>query len=142
MSFLSEFSSVLSHAQSHHGSSDNESNNALFNGALSMLDSRKDEFSDSGAYEVDEERYMRAHDSLSSGGGEGGHGSEDVGTGAAMQALKMFTSGGEGEGGGMDKNRFIGMAMAQAGKVWDEKNESGSVVCIRFCFCFVFPGLE
>jgi hypothetical protein len=47
-----------------------------------------------------------------------------------MQALKMFTGGSSsGSDGGMDKNKLIGLAMAQAGKLWEEKNSSGSVVC-------------
>ncbi|PKY07120.1 hypothetical protein P168DRAFT_324563 [Aspergillus campestris IBT 28561] len=78
------------------------------------------------------EQYGGSHQQQ--GGGGGGHNDSDsLGAGAAMQALKMFTSGGgsssEGGGGGgsMDKNAFIGMAMAQAGRLWEEKNSSGGV---------------
>jgi hypothetical protein len=50
-----------------------------------------------------------------------------------MQALKMFTGGSSGgsggSDGGMDKNKLIGLAMAQASKLWEEKNEGGNVVC-------------
>ncbi|RMJ25589.1 hypothetical protein PHISP_03558 [Aspergillus sp. HF37] len=128
MSFLSnvsDFASSLSHAQSDSGSS-SESQDSLFNTAISHLDSRKHEYSETEP-EVDEEGYMRAHQSVFDGEGET-HDSGTVGTGAAMQALKMFTSGsGGGGGGGMDKNVMIGMAMSQAGKLWEEKNGQGSV---------------
>lgn len=143
MSFLSnvsDFASALSHAQSHDGSS-SESQDSLFSSAISHLDSRKQEYSETEP-EVDEEGYMRAHQSVFEGGGEGEtHDSGTVGTGAAMQAMKLFTSGGgeSGSGGGMDKNVLIGMAMSQAGKLWEEKNGQGSVVCssvpsVSFCW--------
>jgi hypothetical protein len=45
-----------------------------------------------------------------------------------MQALKMFTGGGGSSDGGMDKNKLMGLAMAQASKLWDEKNSTGNVV--------------
>jgi hypothetical protein len=71
-----------------------------------------------------------------SGGDNKTHDSNTVGAGAAMQALKMFTGGGNsGSSGneGGDKNKLIGLAMAQAGKLWDEKNGSGgNVVCYSF----------
>lgn len=46
----------------------------------------------------------------------------------------MFSGGSSGNSGssdgGMDKNKLIGLAMAQAGKLFDEKNGSGgNVVC-------------
>ena len=77
---------------------------------------------------------MQSHQRLYNGGGYGGeqqqHDSSSLGAGAAMQALKMFTSGGGGSSGGGDKNEFIGMAMAQASKLWEEKAGSGNVVSL------------
>jgi hypothetical protein len=48
-----------------------------------------------------------------------------------MQALKMFTSGSGGgshgsQGGG--QNAFIGMAMAQAAKLFDQQSAQGNTV--------------
>ncbi|KAL9099629.1 MAG: hypothetical protein Q9187_009472 [Circinaria calcarea] len=46
-----------------------------------------------------------------------------------MQALKMF-SGGAGQGGmggGNSQNQFIGMAMAEAGKLFDQQSAQGKV---------------
>jgi hypothetical protein len=44
-----------------------------------------------------------------------------------MQALKMFTSGGGGSGSG-GQNQLIGLAMSQAGKLWDQQNSAGNAV--------------
>lgn len=72
---------------------------------------------------------MNAHQAMYGGGSdERSHDSGTVGAGAAMQALKMFTGGGGSSDGGMDKNKLMGLAMAQASKLWDEKNSTGNVV--------------
>ncbi|RJE26932.1 hypothetical protein PHISCL_00739 [Aspergillus sclerotialis] len=124
---LNEFTSALSHAQSHHGSSTDD-DHSLFNSALSFLENRKSHYAEPSNNDIDEDKYMRAHQSLYSGqDDESHHDSDSLGAGAAMQALKHFTSGGSGgsDSGGLDKNKLIGMAMAQAGKLWDEKNGAG-----------------
>lgn len=74
---------------------------------------------------------MKAHQSLYGSGGSGEkYDEKSLGAGAAMQALKMFTSGqGDSGSGGHDQNKFIGIAMAQAGKLWEEQNQGGNVVC-------------
>ena len=74
---------------------------------------------------------------------------QTIGAGAAMQALKMFTGGGEhaqgmgghgsgmgagSAGGGSSEGKFIGMAMAQASKLFDEQSGSGKVVSSAFPF--------
>lgn len=120
-----DFSSAANHAQAHHDSSDSSS---LFSSALSFLNERKGQFQDPARIEVDEQHAVQAHNAMyNSGGSEAGrsHDSSTVGAGAAMQALKMFTSGGASDGG-MDKNKLIGMAMAQAGKLWDQKQGAGA----------------
>jgi hypothetical protein len=121
-----DLSSAASHAQEHHGSEDK----SLFNSALSFIQERKGQYSG----DVDEQQAVNAHQAMYGSGSSQGqtHDSGTVGAGAAMQALKMFTGGSEGSGsssGGMDKNKLIGLAMAQAGKLWDEKQGSGNVVC-------------
>lgn len=81
---------------------------------------------------------MRAHNNLYSGNDQEVHDSDSLGGGAAVQALKQFTGGGHGgEGdGGFDKNKLVGMAMAQAGRLWDEKNGAGRVVSSPFFISF------
>ncbi|KAJ5183789.1 hypothetical protein N7492_001405 [Penicillium capsulatum] len=121
-----DFSSAAAHASEHHSDGDK----SLFNSALSFLNERKDALSQSDKYEVDESHAVNSHQAMyGSGSSTGSHDSGSVGAGAAMQALKMFTSGSgseSGSGGGMDKNKLIGIAMAQAGKLWDEKQGSGA----------------
>ncbi|CAG8104647.1 unnamed protein product [Penicillium salamii] len=122
-----DFSSAASHAQEHHSSEDK----SLFSSALSFIQERKGKYSGSEG-EVDEQHAVNAHQAMyGSGSSNQNHDSNTVGAGAAMQALKMFTGGGSGgssSDGGMDKNKLIGLAMAQAGKLWDEKQSSGGNV--------------
>ncbi|KAL2818095.1 hypothetical protein BJX63DRAFT_419372 [Aspergillus granulosus] len=74
--------------------------------------------------DVDEEHAVNSHKRYEEGGNT--MDSRDLGAGAAMQALKLFNQGsGQETGGGKDKNAFIGLAMAQASKMWDEKAGKG-----------------
>lgn len=117
-----DFSSAAQHASQHHSSEDS----SLFSTALSFLNEHKGQFQDPSRYEVDEQHAVQAHNAMYNESGESQrHDSSTVGAGAAMQALKMFTSGGASDGG-MDKNKLIGLAMAQAGKLWDEKQGAGA----------------
>lgn len=51
-----------------------------------------------------------------------------MGSAAAMQALKMFTGGGSGNSSsGNSQNAFVGMAMAQASKLFDSQSSQGNV---------------
>jgi hypothetical protein len=124
-----DFSGAAVHAQEHHSNEDT----SLFSSALNFLKDRKNDDND-----VDEEKAANAHQAMyGSGSSNQQHDSNTVGAGAAMQALKMFAGGNESSGssGGMDKNKLIGLAMAQAGKLWDEKNGSGgNVVCYSCSF--------
>lgn len=120
-----DFSGAASHAQEHHSSEDK----SLFSSALNFIQERKGQYSG----EVDEQHAVNSHQAMYGSGSSGQtHDSGTVGAGAAMQALKMFTGGSSGgsESSGMDKNKLIGLAMAQAGKLWDEKQSSGgNMVC-------------
>jgi hypothetical protein len=127
-----DLSSAASHAQEYHGSEDK----SLFSSALSFIQERKGQYSGG---EVDEQHAVNSYQAMYGSGSSQGqtHDSGTVGAGAAMQALKMFTGGGSGSSGsssgGMDKNKLIGLAMAQAGKLWDEKQGSGgNMVCFSF----------
>lgn len=48
-----------------------------------------------------------------------------MGSAAAMQALKMF-SGGQ-SGGNQSQSAFIGLAMSEASKLFDQKSSQGKV---------------
>ncbi|KAJ5625478.1 hypothetical protein N7510_001787 [Penicillium lagena] len=116
MDLLQEFAAASGHAKSH-----NPGDSSLFDSALGFLQENQHKFSGSDS-DINEEHAMRAHQQMYNESAEGRtHNSSDVGAGAAMQALKMFSSG---EGGG-DKNQFVGMAMAQASKLWDQKADAG-----------------
>lgn len=117
-----DFSSAADHAASHH-----DGNRDLFTNALSFIQDRASQYQGGAGGDIDEEHAVKAHQAMYGSGGAGEsrtHDSGTVGAGAAMQALKMFTSGGQGDGG-MDLNKLIGLAMAQAGKLWDEKAGRG-----------------
>jgi hypothetical protein len=121
-----DFSSAAQHASSHHDGG----NSDLFSNALSFIQNRA---SSAGQGDIDEQHAVNAHQAMYGGASDEGqtHDSGTVGAGAAMQALKMFTGGGESDGG-MDKNKLIGMAMAQAGKLWDEKQGNGANMVSSF----------
>jgi hypothetical protein len=118
-----DFSSAASHAREHHSSS----NGSFFDNALSFLNDKKGELANHDSYEIDEQHAIQSHQRMYGGGDPSreSHDSGSVGAGAAMQALKSFTSGGSSDGG-FDKNKLVGMAMAQASKLWDEKQGGGA----------------
>ncbi|KAL8711270.1 MAG: hypothetical protein Q9225_007139, partial [Loekoesia sp. 1 TL-2023] len=120
----------MHHAQQHSSSSNDSS---LFSSALGMLSGNKHSYANE---DIDEQSAVQAHQSLygdtSSSGRQ--HNSETMGAGAAMQALKMFTGGGGQQqeqhhqgGGGGSQNAFIGMAMGQASKLFDQQSQQGNV---------------
>lgn len=49
-----------------------------------------------------------------------------MGNAAAMQALKMFTGGGGGSSGGA-QSEFIGLAMSEASKLFEQQSSQGNV---------------
>jgi hypothetical protein len=128
-----DFNPAVRYAESHANTSDP----SLFTSALSFLNENKHRLSNDN--DINEQEMIHAHKSLYGGGeSERRHDSNSVGAGAAMQALKMFTSSSEGEKSGMDKNAFIGLAMAQAKKMFEEKEAKGEVVSLLFCFALAF----
>ncbi|KAL4861302.1 hypothetical protein BDV12DRAFT_69774 [Aspergillus spectabilis] len=107
---------ALSHASAHSSSNEDPS---LFSSALSFIKERRSNIND----DVDEEHVINSHKRYEEGGNID---SKDLGAGAALQALKLFNQGsGQETGGGKDKNAFIGLAMAQAGRMWEEKAGKG-----------------
>lgn len=116
---------------------DDDEDASIFKRALGFLSENKDRFNRHDDDDVDEQQIVGAHKAL--------YGNDNVpdrkldanflGGGAAVQALKMFTSG-EGrqnDKGAGDQNKLIGLAMAQAGKLWEQQNSQGKVVRINQC---------
>ena len=120
-----DYSGAMSHAQQHSSGSGDDS---LFSSVLGQLSGNKQRYQNE---DVDEEQMVGAHQAMYGGGGEEGrqHGSETVGAGAAMQAMKMFTGGG-GAGGqqGGGQNALVGMAMGQASQLFDQQSSQGKLV--------------
>ena len=131
---------AMHHAQQHSNGEDE----SLFSSALGFLGGNKHQYANE---EIDEGQAVQAHQAMYGGGGQQQqqqHGSETVGAGAAIQALKMFTGGGSGSGSnsGMGggggggaaggKNAFIGMAMGQASKLFDQQSANGNLVSSIF----------
>ena len=117
---------ALRHAQQHHSDSDSN-DSSLFSTALNFL---KDKQGRSSSPDIDESDMVQSHQQLyNDNDSSRAHDSNSLGAGAAIQALKMFSSGQSGGSSGGDQNAFIGMAMSQAAKLWDQKNSSGKVVC-------------
>jgi len=141
-----DLSGAMHHARQHAEGGDDPS---LFSNALGFLSNNRSRI---GSGDMDEQQAIRAHQAMYGGGGGGGggggysggeaHSSETLGAGAAMQALKMFTGGGAGHGGmggmggGNSQNQFVGMAMGQASKLFDQQSAQGRVVCLSFFFVF------
>lgn len=114
-----DFSGVVSHAENHGGSG-----SSFFNQAANYLQQQHGNISNQ---DIDQEHMVNSHQKFYGGGG-GGNGpasSNELGAGAAMQALKSFTGGG-GSGGG--QNQLIGLAMAEAEKLFDQQSANGNAV--------------
>lgn len=130
-----DYQDALSHAQQHssqNGGYPEESN--IFANALGFLAGNKHNFANEN---IDEHQAINAHQAMygdSQHHQQQQHGSEILGAGAALQALKLFTGGGAGagrhesHGGGNNQNKLIGLAMAQASSLFDQQSKHGKVV--------------
>ncbi|KAK2865145.1 hypothetical protein FQN49_003868 [Arthroderma sp. PD_2] len=129
---------AIRQAQYHkNGREDHEDDDSsLFSKAMGFLGDNKEKL---GREDIDEERVVNSHQKLYGDADDRNekHGAESLGSGAAMQALKMFMDDSgkqdnnqgqnQGQKQGGDQNKLIGIAMAQAGKMWEQKNQEGRV---------------
>jgi hypothetical protein len=120
---------AVRHAQQHGNHGDDEG--GMFGQAMSYIGQNKQSLQNQ---DVDEQQMVQAHQQLyGQGGGGQQHDSNSLGAGAAMQALKMFSGGGAGQGGqgsqggGNSQSQFMGMAMSQASKLFDQQSANGNV---------------
>ncbi|KAH8883656.1 hypothetical protein GQ53DRAFT_771614 [Thozetella sp. PMI_491] len=114
-----DFRGAAEHASRHAGSSGDSD---FFGSILNSVGHRKQQIAQE---DIDEEEAVSHHkkffgnddepDEATSGG---------MGSAAAVQALKLFTSGG---GGKQSQSEFIGLAMSQASKLFDEQDSKGKV---------------
>jgi len=109
---------VVRNAEKHgSGSSD------LFSSALSFLNNNKGEHQQP----VDEDETQRAHNEVYNKGNTNVS-ANSIGSAAALQILKQFTSGSSGHssGGGNSQTQLISMAMAEASKLFDKSGGASS----------------
>ncbi|KAI6047945.1 beta-flanking protein [Pisolithus marmoratus] len=107
---------VVRHA-TRHGESDDSS---LFSSALNHVRGRRDEHEEP----VDEESVRRDHDRAYNQGSASDLSASSMGSAAALQALKSFTSG--GGGGGSSQSQLISLAMGEASKLFDRSGGASS----------------
>ncbi|KAG9921492.1 hypothetical protein KCV02_g11138, partial [Aureobasidium melanogenum] len=114
--------SSAAHTAAQHAGDSGDSN--LFSNALGMLSGHKAQQGD-----IDEDDAMRQHQQFYGGAGQPHPASSgSMGSAAAMQALKMFNQGGGSSGNGpQSQNDFIGLAMSQAAKLFDQQSSQGNV---------------
>jgi len=74
---------------------------------------------------VDEDAVQDAHRQAYEEGSGGNLPAASLGSAAALQAFKKFTSGGGGGGGGGSQSQLISMAMGEASKLFDKSGGGG-----------------
>lgn len=108
---------------------DSNADDGVFDSVIGSLSNDRDLDRDG---DIDEEDAIRQHRALYGDGGYRGDGNQvnagNIGSAAAMQALKMFTEGkSSGTGNqGASQGEFVGMAMGQAAKLYDQQNSQGA----------------
>lgn len=91
----------------------NSGDKNMFSSVLGMLGNKSGHDDD----DIDEDDMVRQHKNIYGGGASGQASEKNIGAAAAMQALKQFNSGGSAS-----KNEFIGVAMGEAAKLFDQGN--------------------
>ncbi|KII94103.1 hypothetical protein PLICRDRAFT_36336 [Plicaturopsis crispa FD-325 SS-3] len=103
-----------------HGSGES----SLFSNALSFLNQNKSQHEEP----LDEEGVQAAHKQAYSNDSAGGLDAKSIGSAAALQILKSFTSGGSGSGSASSagsQTQLISLAMAEASKLFEKSGGGG-----------------
>ncbi|KAH9906566.1 hypothetical protein F4778DRAFT_726602 [Xylariomycetidae sp. FL2044] len=111
------------HASRHAGSSGDSD---LFSNLLGALGQKKQSLS---AEDVDEDDAVKQHKRFFDRDDDEDEADDrSMGSAAAMQALKMFTGGQSGNTAeSSSQSTFVGLAMAEASKLFDQKSSQGKV---------------
>ncbi|KAI1414014.1 hypothetical protein F5Y13DRAFT_159555 [Hypoxylon sp. FL1857] len=111
------------HATRHAGSSGSSD---LFSGLLGALTQKKQSLAHE---DVDEDDAVKQHKRFFERDDDDGEADDrSMGSAAAMQALKMFTGGQSGNTAESNsQSAFVGLAMAEASKLFDQKASQGKV---------------
>lgn len=132
--YSDDYSSAAQHANRHaenNGGGSSGGFGSLFSEAASFLGNNHQQIANE---DLDEQAAVHAHQKVYGGQSSGGHDANTIGSASMMQALQQFTSMGGSQSGGNSKNQFIGMAMAEAEKLWEQQNSNGNAVSRRY-FC-------
>ncbi|KAI1282776.1 hypothetical protein F5Y07DRAFT_197234 [Xylaria sp. FL0933] len=118
-----DWSDAAQHASQHAGDSGNTD---LFSGLLGALGQKKQRLAEE---DIDEDEAVRSHKKYFQGDDDDNDADDrSMGSAAAMQALKKFTSGESGNTGKTSsQGAFVGLAMAEASKLFDKKASQGKV---------------
>ncbi|WVR04614.1 hypothetical protein IAU60_001625 [Kwoniella sp. DSM 27419] len=104
--------------------SNGSQNSDLFSTAMGFLGNMNKDDTD-----VDEDRVQQQHQEAYGQGNAGNMSANAIGSAAALQALKAFTSGNSqaaSGGGGNMQSKMIGMAMSEAAKLFDQSGGAAS----------------
>ncbi|KAK3329077.1 hypothetical protein B0H66DRAFT_12902 [Apodospora peruviana] len=124
-----DFCGAAQHAQAGYADA-NEDSADFFSGILNQLGSRKQQVAQE---DIDEDDAVRHHQEFfGNSSSSDAATSSGMGTAAAMQALKMFTSGAStstaaSQPQSQSQSAFIGLAMSQAAKLFDRQASQGNV---------------
>ncbi|KAI9636396.1 uncharacterized protein MKK02DRAFT_45104 [Dioszegia hungarica] len=103
-----------------------DQDSSLFSSAFGFLSNMNKDDKD----DVDDDEVLRKHDEAYNKGNAGGMSANSIGSAAALQAMKMFTSGQSGNAeqssGGNMQSKVIGMAMSEAAKLFDNSGGAAS----------------
>lgn len=115
-----DFTGAAEHATRNAGGSGGD----LFSSVIGNFLGKKNQLANE---EVDEQAAVNQHKKLYGGEDDGSteHDSSSMGNAAALQALKMFTGG--DSSAGSSKSEFIGLAMAEASKLFEQQSAAGKV---------------
>ncbi|KAI0976611.1 hypothetical protein F4678DRAFT_413908 [Xylaria arbuscula] len=98
----------------------------LFSNLLGALGQKKQRLAQE---DIDEDEAVRTHKKYFQGEGDDNDADDrSIGSASAMQALKLFTSGASGNTAQTSgQGAFVGLAMAEASKLFDQKASQGKV---------------
>lgn len=118
---ISSFSNIVQHANDNSQGGSEEQD--MFGRVAGMLQNNAGNMNTN---DVDEQRLMEDHSAVNNG--DGNVGSGQIGNAAALGAIKNMLSGSSDNSGGSNSSfqeKIVGMAMSNAGSLYDQKNSNG-----------------
>ncbi|KZZ89684.1 beta-flanking protein [Moelleriella libera RCEF 2490] len=107
---------------SQHAAGNSSGSSDLFSNILGAVGQKQDKIQNE---DIDEEEAVKKHKQAYQHDGHGD--TNTLGTAAAMQALKKFTQSDNSANSNAGQAAFLGMAMSEASKLFDDKAAQGKV---------------